>query len=307
MVGRQSIQHNGQHRPSCKQLRIAWANVGKASECHDTILCRASDEDVDVVCIQEPWTLPGTVTKNHPGYHMHAPVMAWDSREERENERPRVLTYTRKGVNLRTKVLPRVTRDILWTDVNGYAILNVYQSREAPEPALAYIQELTPPSRCVIGGDMNARHESFEPGSVTTGGGSELARWAHIHAMDFIGQPGVPTHQAGHVIDLTFSNIPFADTTVRPDMHSGSDHATQVTTLPARGLAAEGLNKHKVLERHLERFTRLVGLNITGIGDPAKARNQSQLQTTIQDLTQAIEEAIQTAGVKQGEQTQSAP
>ena len=238
---------------------------------------------------------------------MHAPVMAWDSREERENERPRVLTYTRKGVNLRTKVLPRVTRDILWTEVNGYAILNVYQSREAPEPALIYIQELTPPSKCVIGGDMNARHESFEPGSVTTGGGSELARWAHIHAMDFIGQPGVPTHQAGHVIDLTFSNVPFADTTVRPDMHSGSDHATQVTTLPARGLAAEGLNKHKVLERHLERFTRLVGLNIIGIGDPAKARNQSQLQTTIQDLTQAIEEAIQTAGVKQGEQTQSAP
>jgi hypothetical protein len=239
---------------------------------------------------------------------MHAPVMAWDSREERENERPRVLTYTRKGVNLRTKVLPRVTRDILWTEVNGYAILNVYQSREAPEPALTYIQELTPPGRCVIGGDMNARHESFEPGSVTTGGGSELARRAHTHAMDFIGQPGVPTHQAGHVIDLTFSNVPFADTTVRPDMHSGSDHATQVTTLPARGLAAEGLNKHKVLERHLERFTRLVvGLNIIGIGDPAKARNQSQLQTTIQDLTQAIEEAIQTAGVKQGEQTQSAP
>lgn len=58
---------------------------------------------------------------------MHAPVMAWDSREERENVR-RVLTYTRKGVNLRTKVLPRVTRDILWTEVNGYAIINVYQS-----------------------------------------------------------------------------------------------------------------------------------------------------------------------------------
>lgn len=55
---------------------------------------------------------------------------------------------------------------------------------------------------------MNARHESFEPSSVTTGGGSELARWAQTHAMDFIGQPGVPTHRAGHVIDLTFSNIP---------------------------------------------------------------------------------------------------
>jgi hypothetical protein len=191
--------------------------------------------------------------------------------------------------------------------VNGHAILNVYQSREALEPALTYIQELTPPSRCVIGGDMNARHESFEPGSVTTGGGSELARWAQTHAMDFIGQPGVPTHRAGHVIDLTFSNIPFADTTVRPDMHSGSDHATQVTTLPARGLAAEGLNKHKVLERHLERFTRLVGLNVIGIGDPAKARNQSQLQTIVQDLTQAIEGAIQTAGVREREQTQSAP
>lgn len=307
MVGHQPIRYNGQHCPGWKQLRIAWANVGKASECHDTILCRASDENIDVICIQEPWTLPGTVTKNHPGYYMHAPVIAWDSREERENERPRVLTYTRKGVNLRAKVLPRVTRDILWTEVNGYAILNVYQNREAPEPAVTYIQELTPPSRCVIGGDMNARHESFEPGSVTTGGGSELARWAQTHAMDFIGQPGVPTHRAGHVIDLTFSNIPFADTVVRPDMHSGSDHATQVTTLPTRGLAAEDPKKHKVLERHLERFTKLVGLNITGIRDPARASNQSQLQTIIQDLTQAIEEAIQTAGVREREQIQVAP
>ncbi|KAI1676083.1 reverse transcriptase [Pyrenophora tritici-repentis] len=250
------------HCPGWKRLRIAWANVGKASECHGTILCRASDENIDAICIQEPWALPGTVTKNHPGYHMHAPVIAWDSREERENERPRVLTYTRKGVNLRAKVLPRVTRDILWTEVNGYAILNVYQNREAPEPAVTYIQELTPPGRCVIGGDMNARHESFEPGSMTRGGGSELARWARNHAMDFIGQPGVPTHRAGHVIDLTFSKIPFADTVVRPGMHSGSDHATQVTTLPTRGLAAEDPKKHKVLERHLERFTKLVGLNI---------------------------------------------
>ena len=56
-------------------------------------------------------------------------------------------------------------------------------------------------------------------------------------------------------------------------MHSGLDHAIQVTTLLARGLAVEDLKKYKVLERHLERFVKLVGLNIIGIRDPARASN----------------------------------
>jgi hypothetical protein len=42
-------------------------------------------------------------------------------------------------------------------------------------------------------------------------------------------------HRAGHVLDLAFSNIPFVTTTVRDDLHSGSDHSTLVITIAVRG------------------------------------------------------------------------
>jgi len=56
--------------------------------------------------------------------------------------------------------------------------------------------------------------------------------------MDFIGTPGGVTQDAGHVLDLIFSNIPFASSEVKEDMHSGSDHETQVTTIPKREYAS---------------------------------------------------------------------
>jgi hypothetical protein len=59
----------------------------------------------------------------------------------------------------------------------------------------------------------------------------ELARWAASASMDYIGVPGQPTHCAGHVLDLTFSNIPFAQSAVDASMHSGSDYETIVISV----------------------------------------------------------------------------
>ena len=70
---------------------------------------------------------------------------------------------------------------------------------------------------------MISMHDMFEPGIQAIHQGAELARWATESGMDFIGTPGAPTQRAGHVLDLTFSNVPFAQTTIRTDMHSGSD------------------------------------------------------------------------------------
>jgi len=85
-----------------------------------------------------------------------------------------------------------------------------------------------------LGGDFNTRHDMFEPGVQSAHQGGELARWSSGSGMDFISTPGEPTQRSGHVLDLTFSNIPFAQSTVRPDMHSGSDHET-LTIIPDRG------------------------------------------------------------------------
>ena len=145
------------------------------------------------------------------------------------------MTYTRKGAGLRiTLRLPLEDRDLMWLDVNEIAILNLYRQPQSM-PVLDYILNLTPPNRCLIGGDFNAKHDMFEPGVITAQGGSRLAEWSIASGMDYVGEPGKATHRAGHVIDLSFSNIPFTSTTVREDLHCGSDHYTLVTVIPRRG------------------------------------------------------------------------
>jgi hypothetical protein len=76
---------------------------------------------------------------------------------------------------------------------------------------------------------LNARHPAFEPGTDSRNGGIELNQWSIDNNMSYIGEPGEATHQAGHVLDLTFSNIPFATTEVVEDLYCGSDHFTLPT------------------------------------------------------------------------------
>jgi hypothetical protein len=100
-----------------------------------TALHLAFLEKMDVVCIQEPFTFPGTRTQNHPGYDCYAPVDSWDSTyaEHREEERPRVMTYVRKGAGLKTQQRRTMaSRDMLWIDINGFAILNIYRHTSSP-------------------------------------------------------------------------------------------------------------------------------------------------------------------------------
>jgi hypothetical protein len=216
------------------------------------------------------------------------------------------MTYTRKGINLRAEVTLRPSRDLLWVQLNGYNVLNIHR-QPLQQDTLQYVTTLTPPSHSLIGGDLNARHEQFEPGTVSTNGGTELAYWGQRESLDFIGEPGVPTHRLGHVLDLTFSNIPFADTIVRTDMHSGSDHATQVTTIPARGQVTPAQVHYRVPMKSIWEFNRLLRMNITGIKPPERATTTEKVETCIKELNQAVEEAIIASGHKETGRGHSAP
>ncbi|KAF7133736.1 hypothetical protein CNMCM5793_005090 [Aspergillus hiratsukae] len=70
--------------------------------------------------------------------------------------------------------------------VHDYKILNIYRQPTTPEV--------------------------IDYGVMNTHQGAELAEWASASGMNFIGERGVPTRRHGHVIDLTFSNVPFART-----------------------------------------------------------------------------------------------
>ncbi|RAL60615.1 hypothetical protein DID88_009933 [Monilinia fructigena] len=206
----------GRATASANGLKVAWANVGRSGPAHIALLQLAFEEGADVVCVQEPSVYPGTRTQNHPAYECYAPVDAWERvlTAEREAERPRAMSYTRKAANLITQQRRKWRR-------SRHSLAGV-------------------PPNFLIGGDFNAKHDMFEPGVGSSNQGASLAAWSLSSGADFIGEPGEPTHRAGHTIDLTFSNIPFAETTVRHDLDCGSDHFTLVTLLPGRGQGADG-------------------------------------------------------------------
>ena len=116
--------------------------------------------------------------------------------------------------------------------------------------------------------------------------------------MDYIGILGQPTHSAGHVLDLTFSNIPFAQSAVDANMHSGSDYETIVTSIPISTLGTQHLKQHhyRVPETSLPKFTGLVEIGVQNIPDPLATQETSQLNECVRLLTETIEHAIQTAG-----------
>ena len=81
MLGHQQ-RRRGTHyrnRQAGRDLQVCWANVAKGQPSHITILQVAFTEKIDVICIQEPSTYPGTRTQNHPGYDCYAPIESWES------------------------------------------------------------------------------------------------------------------------------------------------------------------------------------------------------------------------------------
>jgi hypothetical protein len=54
----------------------------------------------------------------------------------------------------------------------------------------------------------------FKPGVTDTNKEGELAAWSSISGIDYIKNPEEATHNAGHVLDLSFLNIPFATTSI---------------------------------------------------------------------------------------------
>ena len=92
------------------------------------------------------------------------------------------MTYTRLGAGL--QVAPRLSldnRDLVWVEVNGIAVLNVYRQPYDPQ-VLDYVTHLTPP-----------------PPASLCGRGGFQRKTRHIRARDLDGsrrrQPSTVVHR----------------------------------------------------------------------------------------------------------------
>jgi hypothetical protein len=64
----------------------------------------------------------------------------------------------------------------------------------------------------------------FKPGVTDINKEGKLAAWSSISGIDYIRNLEKITHNAGYVFDLSFSNIPFAITSIQTNIYYTSDH-----------------------------------------------------------------------------------
>ncbi|KAL9572136.1 hypothetical protein ACKAV7_003714 [Fusarium commune] len=276
-----------------KTLRVFQANVGKVPPVHDCALALADSERYDIVLLQEPWTTTANsrcLTKTHPAYDTYSPVETWNS----NSTRPSVMTYVRRDSTLSAdQNRPYQSRDILWLTVNDTIIVNFYRQNDERD-ALHTLLQWPIPDRCLVAGDFNARHHTWQTGP-TTNRGHEIASWASENDLGLLNTSDIPTNPHGNTIDLAFSNVPLAEANVEDHLATSSDRFTLSLTLPNVEPAPTHPGKIRVTtDDELKRFVEIVELGSTAI--PVAASSPLELDKLASTLVSLLQSAAKAAG-----------
>lgn len=287
-----------------KTLRVFQANVGKIPPAHDCALALADSERYDIVLLQEPWTEAKDgrcLTKTHPAYDTFSPVDSWND----NSTRPRVMSYVRRRPGLMTdQRRPVATRDILWLTINNITVVNFYRQPHYDE-ALEILLQWTAPGGCLVAGDFNAKHCSWQTGRLD-GRGDDIAYWASENGLSLLNPADVPTNSHGNTIDLAFSNIPLFDAVVEEHLATSSDHFTLSVTLAELALASVPLGKVRLTtDDELARFAEMVDSGATAI--PAAASSPQELDSLALALVDLLQLAAKVAGRPVRKGARSAP
>ncbi|RAL66684.1 hypothetical protein DID88_006366 [Monilinia fructigena] len=136
----------------------------------------------------------------------------------------------------------------------------------------------------------------FELGVRSTHRGADLARWPSESNMDFIGTPGEPTHNAGHVLDLTFSKYPLR----QHDCPQGYAHRLRPRNAryipPQQGGPDPRTTPLQNPESQLGKFADLVHLGVSGLPDARHLSDAEGIEHFVQLFTSILDSAIRTAG-----------
>ncbi|KAM4067567.1 reverse transcriptase (RNA-dependent DNA polymerase) [Hirsutella rhossiliensis] len=268
--GGKDHRDNDCKQPERRTIRVLQANVAKIGAYHSIALRLAEAEDYDVVLIQEPnvWiekkAEPAGPRRTAPS--THSPQNAPGNRI-----RPRVISYVRNHPDIRAEQLcPAPTRDILWLRVNSTLIINFYRHAKTPEPLDYLLHQQDVPERCLIAGDFNACHFSWQPGARSEA-----------------------THARGNTIDLAFANIPLLT------------RLSKSTFIPARTITRSALRSRRIpprtiarprvsSEEEMKRFEELVRAGATAL--PRLAVEPRGLERLAEALSRLLQEAADAAG-----------
>ncbi|TQV90123.1 endonuclease/reverse transcriptase [Cordyceps javanica] len=289
------------------------ANVDKGKESHSAALQLAFLEGYNVVILQEPNTSYDTKkqlcrTQYHPGFLCFSPVDSWHNNDTR----PRVMTYVKIDSKIRAEqVTPAKHRDLLWVRVNGVTILNVYNRPEV-ESTLEVLEDWTPPENCVVAGDMNASHASWQSDRPASQDGNRIYEWTERHDLQLLNEPDEATtmskrYTTGNTIDLAFSNIPEAIATVEIHLTTGSLHYTIGIEIPYQEPVQVSRGKVRVTTPdEIEAFGRHVGKAVKSL--PSDIDSESEIENMARQLQEILQNSARACGrVSGGRRAQSYP
>ncbi|RKK10702.1 hypothetical protein BFJ63_vAg18361 [Fusarium oxysporum f. sp. narcissi] len=214
----------------------------------------------------------------------------WNSNDTR----PRVMTYVRRDPRLLAdQIRPFQTRDILWLTINGMTIVNFYRQNDEKD-ALNTLLRWPVPERCLVAGDFNARHRSWQTGQATNRG-QEVAGWASGNDLNLLNTLDIPTNPHGNTIDLAFANLPLAEATVEDHLATSSDHFTlSLTFLDIRLTPVQPAKIRVKTEDELKRFVEIVELGATEI--PLTDSTPAELDELASSLVSLLTSAAKAAG-----------
>lgn len=296
-----------------KPLMLLQVNVGRGGPSHELALSLSNEEQMDVILIQEPYIFrerERRITKRHPSYEVFTPIDDWTS------ARPRVLTYVRKGVGLRTEqIRPSITeqsalRDLLFLQVTSSAglsllIANVYNAPIGASEAGTAVKALTlipqtffsQPS--FIAGDFNLHHKRWQPSlrGNPTAFAESFVTWLDRISLIFISEIDRPTHNKTNVLDLSFTTgglaAEGASTLIAPYLDVTSDHLPLVTSIPWDQRFQEPIQRLRPDSLDEPLFLSLLASNCNGVSPSSKTLTTEDLDSLALAIVKAVKNAYE--------------
>jgi hypothetical protein len=134
----------------------------------------------------------------------------------------------------------------------------------------------------------------FKPGVADTNKGGELAAWSSASSIDYIENPEEVTHNTGHILDLSFSNIPFTTTSIQTDIHYASDHKVQVTVILGKEKVLLKQTHYRILKAKLSTFSALIQASVALLSKADNLFTPKKLNKLVVQLAIALGSAIKT-------------
>ncbi|KAJ3454128.1 hypothetical protein MRS44_018022 [Fusarium solani] len=183
-------------------------------------------------------------------------------------------------------------------------MVNFYRQSDEKD-ALNNLLRWPVPERCLVAGDFNARHHTWQTGQATNRG-QDIASWASENDLSLLNTPDIPTNPHGNTIDLAFTNIPLAEAAIEDHLATSSDHFTLKLTLPDITPVPMQPGRIRVTTNdELKRFVEIVELGAAQI--PLADSTPSELDELASRLVNLLTSAARAAGRPSRKGARTAP